>query len=105
VDFCYNTEEFARWVRTRFGARLRELVLFGSVARGEVREDSDVDIAVIVDDITGAEIREITDTTGDILTHYCILIAPLVLSTARMVELRKRERLIAKEIARDGVAL
>jgi uncharacterized protein len=98
-------KEFAAWVRARFGVRLRELVLFGSVARGEAHEESDVDVAIIVDEITSAETREITDATGDVMTQHGVLIAPLVMSSARMLELRSRERLLAKELARDGIAL
>src|SRR5579883_1383968 len=36
----------------RFGARLREVVLYGSHARGTATEDSDVDVLVVVDDLT-----------------------------------------------------
>lgn len=32
-----------------YGARLKSVVLYGSVARGEEREDSDVDILVVLD--------------------------------------------------------
>lgn len=35
--------EFALWLRERFVARVSELSLFGSRARGEAHEESDVD--------------------------------------------------------------
>jgi predicted nucleotidyltransferase len=41
--------EFAGQVRARLGARVRQLVLFGSRARGEARQNSDCDILVVVD--------------------------------------------------------
>lgn len=34
-----------------FGDRLVSLVLFGSVARGEARKDSDIDVIVVADDL------------------------------------------------------
>ena len=47
--------EFTAAVRGRFGARIRELVLFGSYARGEATHpDSDVDICIVIDDLTPA---------------------------------------------------
>ena len=35
-----------------FAERLREVVLFGSYARGGAHEDSDVDVLVVIDDLT-----------------------------------------------------
>ena len=40
----------ADWLRARFGDRLRELLLFGSRARGESGPDRDIDLLVILDD-------------------------------------------------------
>ncbi len=57
-------------VRERFGARLRELALFGSRARGEGHPLSDLDVVIVVDDLTGAEAREVAYGCGDLLTRY-----------------------------------
>jgi hypothetical protein len=59
-----NTErqalsELREKVHERFGARLRELLLFGSRARGEGDADSDLDVAIVVDGLTGQEGREV----------------------------------------------
>ncbi len=97
--------DLASWVRERFGTRVSELRLFGSVARGEATEDSDVDVAVVIDDLTGSEAREIAHHCGDIMTRLDVIVTPLALSTERMALLRGRERLIARELDRDGVAL
>jgi predicted nucleotidyltransferase len=42
-------EEFRAQLRARYGARLRDLRLFGSRARGEAHEESDLDILVLLD--------------------------------------------------------
>jgi predicted nucleotidyltransferase len=49
----------------KFGARLRELVLFGSYARGEANEDSDVDVLVVIDGLTDRERYEVYDLAYD----------------------------------------
>jgi predicted nucleotidyltransferase len=43
-------DEFVLAVRQRYGARLHDVLVFGSRARGDNRDDSDVDVAVIFED-------------------------------------------------------
>jgi predicted nucleotidyltransferase len=43
-------------------------MLFGSRARGEATEDSDVDVLVVIDELTAADAREVDGIVGDILT-------------------------------------
>jgi predicted nucleotidyltransferase len=95
--------DFAARVRGVFGARVREMCVFGSHARAEANEDSDVDVAVVVDGMSGAEGRAIAYLAGDLLTERDILISAFAISSERMDLLRARERLIAAEIARDGI--
>jgi uncharacterized protein len=70
-------------------------VVFGSVARGEERPDSDVDIAVTVD---GYRVRSLFDH-GNIQQF-------LEKSLSRPVDLARLDRLrpgIAREVAADGI--
>lgn len=97
--------DLVAWVRERFGERVRDVRLFGSYARGEANEDSDVDVLVVVDALTSAEAREIAYHTGDLLTQYDVIISALALSRERYEELVSRERAIVQEIQRDGVPL
>jgi predicted nucleotidyltransferase len=43
--------EAARRLKDAYGDRLREVVLFGSWARGEAHEESDVDLLVVLDEV------------------------------------------------------
>jgi predicted nucleotidyltransferase len=49
-------EAYAAGLRGVFGTRLAEVRLFGSHARGEASEDSDIDVLVLVAELTPAEI-------------------------------------------------
>lgn len=97
--------ELSVWLRDRFGDRLRETALFGSRARGEGSEESDLDVLVVVRDLSSAEAREIAQFRGDLLTRHGVLVSPFAVSAARMADLRSRERRIAREIDRDAVPL
>ena len=98
-------EELAAWLRDRFADRLCQLALFGSRARGEGSEESDVDVLVVVRGLTSAEGREIARFRGDLLTRHGVLVSPFAVSDEHMAELRSRERRIAREIDRDAVPL
>ncbi|MGQ0507189.1 MAG: nucleotidyltransferase family protein [Myxococcaceae bacterium] len=95
--------ELKEWVHQRFEARIRALTLFGSRARGEATEDSDVDVLVMVDNLTAAEAREVAHFCGDLLTRHDVLVSPFAVSTEYFSQLRQRERRIALEIEKDGV--
>lgn len=96
---------FCDAMHERFGHRVRDIVLFGSRARGEGDEDSDLDVLVTVTDLTPNEGWLAAGDAGDVLTTYDVLIAPLVVSTSYFDDLHRRERRIALEIGRDGVRL
>ena len=59
-----------------YGARIERVVLFGSRARGEARDDSDYDIAVFLYDLTDywGEADRIVDIETDILLDTGALI-------------------------------
>jgi uncharacterized protein len=91
-----------------FGDRLREFVLYGSQARGTAHEESDVDVLVVVDDLTEDEHRLAVDLAYDANAaerEIWVGVSPLVRSTTAMNDLRDRERLITRNIARDGIWL
>lgn len=96
-------DELHAWLHERFPGRVAELTLFGSRARGEGNEDSDLDVLVAIDGLTSAERREIWHFSGDLLTRHDVIVATLAMSREHMQALRDGERLIAREIDRDGV--
>lgn len=94
-------------LEARFGPRLREIVLFGSHARGEAHEDSDVDVLVVIDDLSEPERRAVFDLAYDVARPLpeLVVINPLAYSTAQAIELRGRQRLLFRDIDREGLAL
>jgi uncharacterized protein len=98
-------DAYAARLRARFGGRLRAIVLFGSWARGEADEDSDVDILVQVD---GLSPREALDAAGDVAAVILatnVPLAPVLMSTERVQVLRAAERGFVAAVDAEGIVL
>jgi len=97
--------EFVARVRELLGTELRHVRLFGSRARGEGHEHSDLDIALIV--APGGRNRRYTvyDLAFDVGLKHSVNVAPLILEEQQFQELKRRERLLALDIERDGITL
>jgi len=50
-EYAPLLEELIRLLREEFGDRVRSVLLFGSVARGTARPDSDVDVCLVIRDL------------------------------------------------------
>ena len=76
---------FALNAKSALGDKLSDVILFGSYARGDFDEESDVDIALIVDVPQGQEhtyYKQLTKIIGDIdeQFNYSVFLAPVVIS-------------------------
>jgi predicted nucleotidyltransferase len=98
-------DAFVGDLRARFGDRLVRAVLFGSHARGEAWEESDVDVDVVLDRVSRPDVVRGTDACGDALARFAVVIDPSILSLQRHAELKRHGRLIVQELERDGVPL
>lgn len=98
-------EAFVRRARELLGSDLIHAKLFGSRARGEGDEQSDLDVALVVTPRGRARRGEIYDLAFDVLLAHGVEVAPAVIESSRLDELRRRERLIALDLDREGIAL
>ena len=57
---------FAEELRKRYGQAVLDVRLFGSFARGEADEDSDVDVAVVLERVDWTTQRDVIDLATDI---------------------------------------
>lgn len=96
---------FVAEVRQLLGEALLDLRLYGSRARGEGHAESDLDVAVVVAEGGRAHRRAIIDLAFDLMLEHGPRIEPLVIEQSQLDELRRRERLFARELDRDGIAL
>lgn len=92
-------------LRQLFGDRLSEVRLFGSYARGEATEDSDVDVLVLIDGLALGEVANVADAATRVGLAMGVSLSSLPMASARFTELRAAGRGLAREIERDGERL
>jgi uncharacterized protein len=97
--------EYAERLRGVFGERVVELRLFGSYARGEAHEDSDVDVLVVIDGLTDLEIGMAAGEAAPVIQKTGLLLAPLPMSSERLATLRQQGRALAGALDREGIPL
>ncbi|MEI5674967.1 MULTISPECIES: nucleotidyltransferase domain-containing protein [unclassified Nocardioides] len=83
------------------GSEVEAVLLFGSIARGEATEASDVDLAVIAAASWGGRV-ELEDTVRARLGNDCDV---LVFTPAEFAERAQEAEPVVADIVRDGVAL
>lgn len=74
-------QNYVELVKNIYGQHLQKIFLYGSYARGEEREDSDIDIMILVDldDYAMKEYADkLSDVTFDMNLDYDLMIMPIV---------------------------
>ena len=94
---------FVSEVRDLYGARLERIVLFGSRARGDHREDSDYDVAVFLHDLGELwdELRPLADLTTAVLLDTGAVISAKPMRAGSLAD----ESVFMRELRQDGVIL
>lgn len=76
-------DEFVKCVNETLGNRVKKIILYGSYARGDYNEGSDIDIMILTD-LSNEEIIEYRDKISDIAydieceNNFDITLSPLV---------------------------
>jgi predicted nucleotidyltransferase len=98
--------EFSRRVTSALGDQVDAIVLYGSVARGEARRDSDIDILVVSPD--PPSIREaLSEIRSDFAYEqdYAFFVSLLHYSREELCHLQQMRSPFLREITKDGMIL
>ncbi len=96
--------ELKRELEALYGDRLKGLYLFGSHARGDAEPDSDVDVAVVLDDYDyeSSELRAMSQALNRLSLEYDLVLAAIPL---RQADWRSRRTPLLINVRREGVAV
>ena len=76
-------QQYVSNIHDIYGSHLRQIILYGSYARGDFRSDSDVDIMILLD-LSDMEIKkyrhQLSDMTFDFNMDYDVDIKPIAKS-------------------------
>ncbi len=101
ADWRVALQELAAGLHAAYGERLKDLVLYGSRARGDAEWDSDVDVLVVLDRCEDfwAEFDRISDLAGDLFLKHGVLLSALPTDRA---EFRDSPKLLFVNARREG---
>ena len=102
-DYRRIAEDFARHLKAKYGERIERIILFGSVARGDHREDSDVDLLVLTGDTSWDFRLQLASEAVEVLLREGLYISAKPMDPNDFE--RTEETLFGRNIRREGLVL
>jgi predicted nucleotidyltransferase len=91
-----------------YGANLLRVILFGSKARGDFHDQSDLDVLVVVR-MSGEDYwqhwRRIVDMALEVELAYRMVISSIIKNEHDYTKMYEHRSLLARSIERDGIVL
>jgi predicted nucleotidyltransferase len=99
-------DEFVGRLRAELGGRVHRLILFGSVARGQARWDSDIDVLVVLEgEVDRPTWVRIVDWGSSAIERHGVVISPTVLSRAGFEQMVAHGRRLVRDALQEGIPL
>lgn len=84
-EFLEKAEDFVKWLEAQ-GIRVERIFLFGSHARGEAGEDSDVDVIVVSRDFSDMSARQRWEVLGRAVASIMEPVEPIACTPEEVEE-------------------
>jgi uncharacterized protein len=66
VDKALVIKDFTETMKNHYGDRLSKIILYGSYARGDFHEESDIDFLVLLNDEEVRAMKELSNTNDEV---------------------------------------
>jgi uncharacterized protein (UPF0332 family)/predicted nucleotidyltransferase len=104
-DELRAVEEFKRRLLAELPGQVKDIILFGSKARGDAHPGSDIDLLVIVDRKTPEVDHVLSEITADILLEKRIDVSALDFTSDQIAELAAIGTPFIRNVADEGIVL
>jgi len=94
-------DEFIRELEEKHDNRIDEILIFGSYARGDTREGSDIDVLIVGD----VKLEELIDISFPVLLKYGLYISPIVMTRDYYEFLKSENSSLIKKALEESVRL
>jgi predicted nucleotidyltransferase len=99
------TEEVVRRLHARLPGRSVSVTLFGSVARGDFTDDSDIDLLVVADSVDTDFKWEAWGIGSEVSLEFDVIFNLHIYSRAQWARLRAYRRSLWRNVEQEGVEL
>ena len=96
-------EEFAIRLKAKYGERIQNVILFGSVARGDYREESAIGVLVVTRDTSWAFRMSLAQEAADVLMREGVYTSAKPIAPEDFE--RTGETILGRSVRREGLIL
>ncbi len=96
---------YLRILQEKYRDKIEQVVLFGSVARGEFDEESDVDIMIVLKNGSRRLRDEISMASFDLILRNNVILSPMVMDRKTYEWHKKYRDPLYNSIKKDGIDL
>lgn len=100
-----SLQQFIASVKKKYSDKTKEIILFGSFARREATEESDIDVLVITTGNRFEMQKNLSEITVEILLRTGVYISAKAVSVEEYSFMKKINTGFYQNIAREGVAI
>ena len=96
---------FSSSLKALYGSDIKQILLFGSKARGDFHKESDIDLFILVAKSGLALRKKVASLITEIMLDHSVLLSPKIIEESHFSFLKQLETAFAKNIEKDGIRI
>lgn len=98
-------KEFSKSLKSFSGNNIKQILLFGSKARGDSSKESDIDLFVLTGKVDPILKRQTSKIVGQLLLKYGVLVSPRLIPELRYQYQKRLQTGFIRNVERDGIKI